>query len=400
MPTNNANIGITYIDAATPPQTPSDNEVYFCKKSESIWVGNKQHSTGPLEHDITTYSFDDGIDSYFKKVLSTIVPVQAGSGTPSPTNIRDISGHTNCVVKNFSKNFMPQKDVSVPNTVTNRYVTLDLPKGTYTISAKVSSDTSDTNCRLSFRQGTTQIEATFIGISTVRTSVTVTLVEDCNRIYFYGGHSTTTYANTTYTDIQIERGSRATDYTPYVTPTTATISFGSAGTVYGGYVDLISGKLVVNRGYKEFDGSSDENISQYSGNRFIIGISDYTSPNTTTVDNISCNRMETISKNYQGSAYKISGSDTGTHAIMISLEVTTLADAKTWLSNNPIQVVYPLTTPQEYQLTPAQLRSLVGANRLTSNTGEVTEIEYIRNETISWVIDQIQDNSVEWTVIP
>ena len=67
---------------------------------------------------------------------------------------------------------------------------------------------------------------------------------------------------------------------------------------------------------------------------------------------------------------------------------------------NGVQLVYELATPQTYQLTPAQLRSLVGTNNLTSSTGEVTEVEYIRNETISWVIDQIQDNSVVWTVIP
>lgn len=279
-----------------------------------------------------TNSFTDGIDSLFKKVVSSVVPVQAGSGTPSPSNPRAISGFTECVVKNFSKNFMPQKDVSVPNTVTNSYVTLDLPKGTYTISAKVSSDTSDTDCRLSFRQGTTQIEATFIGISTARTSVTVTLVEDCNRIYFYGGHSTTTYANTTHTDIQIERGSTATEYTPYVAPNTATISFGSAGTVYGGEVDLTTGVLTVDKGY----------ISSYNG--------------------------ETLSGEWISSIDVYDGTNQPTIGA---------------------QVVYELATPQTYQLTPAQLRSLVGTNNLTSSTGEVTEVEYITNDTIAWLLDLI-----------
>lgn len=34
--------------------------------------------------------------------------------------------------------------------------------------------------------------------------------------------------------------------------------------------------------------------------------------------------------------------------------------------------------------------SLVGANRLTSSTGEVTEVEYIKNKTIAWLLDLIR----------
>lgn len=331
-----------------------------------------------------TNSFDDGIDSYFKKVVSSIVPVQAGSGTPSPTNVRAISGFTECEVNNCGKNLYNKA------TSTDGYrIGSDgqpFPDSNYSISDWIMVD------------GSTQYNRNI----TITINIPIALY-DSNKDFILriiSGDIFTTTPETKYIrtaipktdkdDCQIEKGSVSTPYEPYIN-TTATISFGSAGTVYGGYVDLVSGKLVVDKGYKEFDGSSDEAISLYGGNRFTIAISDYTSPSSTLVDNILCNRLETISKNYQGSAaYKISGSDTGAHAIMINVGETTVTDVRTWLSNNPIQVVYPLTTPQEYQLTPAQLRSLVGANRLTSSTGEVTEVEYIKNKTIAWLLDQIR----------
>lgn len=32
----------------------------------------------------------------------------------------------------------------------------------------------------------------------------------------------------------------------------------------------------------------------------------------------------------------------------------------------------------------------IGANQLTSSAGEVTEVEYITNETIAWLLDLIR----------
>lgn len=339
-----------------------------------------------------TNSFDDGIDSYFKKVVSSIVPVQAGSGTPSPINVRAISGFTECAVTDTGKNLFNKATVTANKGVNSEGTIIDstwcnlsdyikvTPNQTYYISHGVGSGALIRGCYYDINKN---YVAFIPGTGAGDTSGSFTVPYNCAYIRVNINNSQLDVA-------QVEVGETPTAYEPYKA-NTATISFGSAGTVYGATVELVSGKLRVVRGYKEFDGSSDEAIALYSGSRFIIAISDYTSPSSALVDNILCNRLETISKNYQGSAaYKISGSDTGAHAIMINVGETTVTDVRTWLSNNPIQVVYPLTTPQEYQLTPAQLRSLVGANRLTSSTGEVTEVEYIKNKTIAWLLDLIR----------
>lgn len=331
-----------------------------------------------------TNSFSDGIDSLFKKVVSSIVPVQAGSGTPSPTNVRAISGFTECVVKDNGKNFMPQKDVSVPDTEQSVAVAFDLPKGTYTISAKVSTDGSDTRCRYNIRVGTTAIAVGYLDVSEGRASSTFTIDYDCNRIYFYGGTATTTRANTTYTDIQIERGSRATDYTPYVSPNTATISFGSAGTVYSARVELISGKLVVDRVCV----TPTEVIEVQSNNRWNIALTDLGVGGSESVSYMLSSHFNPMFANTAGNTY-ISSTKDRLIAIPTDPSLNTKALADAWLQANNPQFVYKLETPKEYQLTPAQLRSLVGANNLTSSTGEVTEVEYITNETIAWLLDLI-----------
>lgn len=403
MPTNNANIGITYIDANTPPLTPSDDEVYFCKQSESIWVGDTQHSIGPLEHDITTYSFDDGIDSYFKKVVSTIVPVQAGSGTPSPTNARAISGFTECTVTDCGKNLFDGSKVTTTNTA-NWGVTWNSSNGTLTIEHKNTYSTGMPTIPLALGVGTyifsTQSHGNGLVDLYVDGAFNKQLLNGSTFTLEFGHTYNLAFPNPSvttviYQNIQIERGSTATDYTPYMTPTTATISFGAAGTVYGGKVDLISGKLMVDRGY--LAPTAVHQVAQVGGVYYWVITIALSSVNG--VDGLISSHFENAGGVVAGHTY-IVGDGKILVAVPTDQTLNTKELANVWLRANNPQFVYKLATPKEYQLTPAQLRSLVGANRLTSSTGEVTEVEYIRNETISWVIDQIQDNSVEWTVIP
>lgn len=246
-----------------------------------------------------TNSFDDGIDSYFKKVVSTIVPVQAGSGTPSPTNVRAISGFTECTV-------------------------------------------TDTN-------GT-----------------------DTN---------------------------------------TVTISFGSAGTVYGGYVDLISGKLTVTRQIVTLNGSETYTVANQSYiksdacDAYVNSERIYPTTLYPAIlsDDLICDKLKFYKVAIWNNIGYSNGITINSNQIHINIsndllgitdytqETTSTArqKIKTWVTNNPLTITIPVL-PTTIQLTPAQLRSLVGANRLTSSTGKVTEVEYIKNKTIAWLLDLIR----------
>lgn len=57
----------------------------------------------------------------------------------------------------------------------------------------------------------------------------------------------------------------------------------------------------------------------------------------------------------------------------------TLADWKTWLASNPIQIAYELATPQEITLTPTQIRTLQGSNTITTDA-DTLSVEYITQD--------------------
>jgi hypothetical protein len=326
-----------------------------------------------------TNSFDDGIDSYFKKVVSTIVPVQAGSGTPSPTNARAISGFTECEVTANGKNLFDKS--SLQQGFLDPDTGQELPSSEVKRSGwmKVNSSSIYFWNGQSIRFFFYKRDKTYISKSDIISNSTITTPSACEYIRIQGANEVWNVNN-----LQLEQGSSATSYEPYKA-NTATISFGSAGTVYGGYVDLISGKLVVEWGY--LAPTEITQINQ-SGNTYYWLI-------TSSIDGITGGNT-VISSHFESAFGATAGHTyiTGSgHALMAvptdqSLNTKALADA--WLQANNPQFVYELATPQEYQLTPAQLRSLVGVNRLTSSTGEVTEVEYIKNKTIAWLLDLIR----------
>ena len=142
-------------------------------------------------------------------------------------------------------------------------------------------------------------------------------------------------------------------------------------TVYGGYVDLVSGQLVVNRGHEIYDGSNDEDWRHYGGNRVTVAVDDFTSPASSVTANIMCDKLKTITKSQQGSLeYVISGSDEGYHQFMVNVGISDITELRTWLSNNPITVVYELAQPLTYSLTKQQIKSLVGVNNIFADTGD------------------------------
>lgn len=54
---------------------------------------------------------------------------------------------------------------------------------------------------------------------------------------------------------------------------------------------------------------------------------------------------------------------------------TTVDEIKAWLAANPTQVVFKLATPKTYQLTPTQVKTLLGANNIWADTGN-TALDY------------------------
>lgn len=159
-------------------------------------------------------------------------------------------------------------------------------------------------------------------------------------------------------------------------------------TVYGGTLDMVSGTLTVDRVMKEFDGSSDEawtslsTANVFRHNALDPRVSD-AMRQTGTISNecyVSDYNYAHMKQNYPS----ISFDGSGRLFLAISEGITTTAQCKTWLAANPLQVCYRLDSPFTYQLTPHEIKTLIGENRYSANCGSVEAVYNTEDILSEW----------------
>lgn len=150
----------------------------------------------------------------------------------------------------------------------------------------------------------------------------------------------------------------------------------SVGTVYGGYVDVTGGKLVVDRAMVTYDGSSDEAWGGGPQSGWHIELSTMKRL-TNYSDDIKCDVYPTSQSSYYLEDNTVSGyrgSESqypGQNWLYYkNSTLTSSAEVKQHLSSQPINVCYPLAEPVEYDLTPQQVNSLLGENHIWCDSGE------------------------------
>ena len=287
-----------------------------------------------LPQPIATFT---GADAPLDSLKASIVGVQSGSGDPSPTNIRPISGWSSCEVTRTGKNLLNPNDSGYENatiksdgtytTGNNRIVTGYIRCGGGA-NVKASGEV---------KLGTNDASFSFAGIAAYDSNmnfiertggnnldiISYTTPSNTAFIRFFEQIANETLATpsmfATYKQ-QLELGSEATAYQAF--GNTYTIAFKDSSdnpiTVYGGVIDVSGGKLTVTHA----------NIASYNG--------------------------ETINEPW------ISSEDVYTQG------ATPTTGA---------QVVYPLTTPLIYDFDPLALRS-DGVTNISVDCGEVTELKY------------------------
>lgn len=162
--------------------------------------------------------------------------------------------------------------------------------------------------------------------------------------------------------IQVEHSENATDYSPCTKSNDLTISLGQ--TVYDGTLDVENGVLVVDRGYKSFDGTETWTILNYG--HVATQISNMKSG--TNQDGI-CSILETGNSSGQmqfgsGSNYIYIMNASGVYGI----DTNEKAQAFT----NGMQICYPLATPTTIQLTPNEISLLEGVNNISTDGDKIT----------------------------
>ena len=198
-------------------------------------------------------------------------------------------------------------------------------------------------------------------------------------------------------EIQIELGSEATEYEPYRGVTASVNWTTEAGTVYGGTINLISGKLIVDSAYLEPDASRVTHQSEWVDSRYGISTPVYPLDHAMTEDpkGLYCNRLPSVRRRAIVDGSVGISYDVTVRRLFIGLpDITTLEEAQEWVTNNPLQIVYKLAEPIEYQLSAQEIRTLLGINNFWSD-GDNIELEYSA-DTKSYVdkstIDDVQAN--------
>jgi hypothetical protein len=180
---------------------------------------------------------------------------------------------------------------------------------------------------------------------------------------------------------------------------TYNISFGSAGTVYGGKVDLVSGVLSVTYAKIALADIPKSKYATYQyGVRAITNFFD-SIPNSSLLTGMS----NTFVLSDSGESYNVDrcsilfANGNAKTSFLISTQASGLsADASVteidaWLRSIDAYIVYPLATPITYQLSPTVVKSLRGRNNVFADTGAILDAEYIRDMTtiINYILEQL-----------
>ena len=157
-----------------------------------------------------------------------------------------------------------------------------------------------------------------------------------------------------------------------------TVNFGQ--TVYGCVADVANGKVNVTHKFVTLNGSEAWG-SVASGSIYILSLSDMESG--TDLDGIT-NYMQTVhgSEPVDTVSIRFGYNSKVLHVYRANKYlsgVSDLASFKTYLSNNPLEVCYPLATPIEITTTPETVSSIAGVNNIFMDTGNITEIAYFEN---------------------
>lgn len=276
------------------------------------------------------------------------------------------------------------------SSATDTYVNIAyLTVGTWTISYAINGTPLSTNLRLGYICDSDGIVLQR-GITTWASTATTLQIVVTVAGYLWASFDKNAI------NLQIESGSSASPYAPYsnICPisgwtganvyhsgadtsdaTTYSITFPSeAGTVYGGTVDVTTGKLTVDRAMVDLGDKNWYPSTAAGRTRFRTSITDIeriSSPNVRAPMLCSAYKTETANNTYTGKqGISLQQNEADVYVYDAQRESMTTADFKTAMSG--VQLAYKLATPQTYQLTPTEVTTLLGDNTIWADTGDVT----------------------------
>ena len=312
----------------------------------------------------------------FDSIVTEFKPAQAGSGYPSPENVRPLTGWNALNLNHTGKNML---DAGATIPILGEKITIEGDdiviaadsaiygfcwKGdatkfvkvgcTYTLSIQnVVNHQADGywGARIKYQDGTYQSDIQ-------KPPYTFTPTKPVESIMFYVGAGYKSSEDVKVTGIQVEKSPTATSFAPYQGEL-HTAQFGQ--TVYGGSYGWLAGELTAEWEVRAFDGT--ENWSLNNAHQFYL-LGSY---NTTSFGPSCCSHF----KGSERAAYDASENNTITvnrNAIWIYSEnFATVGELQAFIAaqyaaGTPVQVAYKLATTTEIQLDPQLIAPFDGTN--------------------------------------
>ena len=337
-------------------------------------------------------NFVDGADDVpIAEGVFNIVATQAGTGDPSPSNVRPISGFTGCNIVKAGKNLVvinAEKESRVNGTFTRTYsanntVTFEntsvgsfyviygliyisdfLVGQTFRLSAGQSSTSGN---KIVFASGTT---STFSSYDDLRTQTYTILASDVGKylgVFIFNASGTPI----TYSNIQVEVGSTATGYETPVSNIYNIDWTTEAGTVYGGSLNLTTGVLTINRAIKAL--TANDNAWTYANGVF-YSASIYPVTYQDRYNVIFCSCYKPV---YVTTSAEMNNNEIRCYANRLYIKDSRFTDIQSFIAGVAGQMVcYQLTTPITYQLSPVEIRTILGVNNIWTDTNGDSAIQY------------------------
>lgn len=148
-----------------------------------------------------------------------------------------------------------------------------------------------------------------------------------------------------------------------------------AGTIFGGYVDLVTGELVAEWSAATYMGAAAEDWQVETTGLYKVYRGGIVSTDATDVSSVLSSYLPAASRSniYAGSVTDGICARSGTHFwVRAGSVVADLTGWNAYLAEHPLQVAYKLATPIHYQLTPQPIRSMRGSNTISCDGGTMT----------------------------
>ena len=169
--------------------------------------------------------------------------------------------------------------------------------------------------------------------------------------------------------------------------------------VFGGYVDLVSGRLVVTHKMIDFPTTGWTNQDTLTNTKiYSFEVADMLNA-TGYWGDIICDQYETIASSTD--TVHVVHRFNQIRAFVSKASHPTVSDWQTYLANleNVPKVWYPLAEPLTYQLTPQQIQTLVGTNNVWSEQGDIELSYHIPITNLLVKRQDVDDVSGNWLTL-